>query len=92
MGTQKNSFNEMVLLSTQNMFKLMGKKILTILHSKFCLSKPVVLVGFSYAFILTKMMILILVSKWGNLLWHSMESVPKGHFHCVSPTYVFIKN
>ena len=30
-GTQKNGLNEMVLLSTQNMLKLMGKKIFTIL-------------------------------------------------------------
>ena len=33
MGTQKNRLNETVLLSTQNMFKLMGKKIFTILRS-----------------------------------------------------------
>ena len=33
-GTQKNRLNETVLLSTQNMFKLMGKKIMTILCSK----------------------------------------------------------
>ena len=33
-GTQKNGLKEMVLLSTQNMLKLMGKKILTILRSK----------------------------------------------------------
>ena len=32
MGTQKNRLNEMVLLSTQNMFKLMGKKIFTIFY------------------------------------------------------------
>ena len=31
MGTQKNRLNETVLLSTQNMLKLMGKKIFTIL-------------------------------------------------------------
>ena len=34
-GTQKNRLNEMVLLSTQNMLKLMGKKILTFLYSFF---------------------------------------------------------
>ena len=28
-GTQKNHLNEMVLLSTQNMLKIMGKKIFT---------------------------------------------------------------
>ena len=33
-GTQKNSLHETVLLSTQNMLKLMGKKIFTILRSK----------------------------------------------------------
>ena len=33
-GTQKNHLNETVLLSTQNMLKLMGKKIFTILRSK----------------------------------------------------------
>ena len=34
-GTQKNRLNEMVLLSTQNIiFKLMGKKLFTFLHSK----------------------------------------------------------
>ena len=33
MGTQKNRLRETVLLSTQNMFKLIGKKI-TILRSK----------------------------------------------------------
>ena len=31
-STQKNHLNEMVLLSTQNMLKLRGKKILKILH------------------------------------------------------------
>ena len=30
-GTQKNHLNEMVFLSTQNMFKLVDKKIITIL-------------------------------------------------------------
>ena len=35
MGTQKNRLNETVLLSTQNMFKLVGKKTITILSSKF---------------------------------------------------------
>ena len=34
MGTQKNRFNEKVLLRTQNMLKLMGKKF-TILRCKF---------------------------------------------------------
>ena len=34
MGTQKNRLNETVLLSILNMLSLMGKKILTILHSK----------------------------------------------------------
>ena len=32
-GTQKNGFNETVLLSTQNMLKLMGRKIISILQS-----------------------------------------------------------
>ena len=31
MGTQKNRLNETVLLSTQNMLKLMNKKMITIL-------------------------------------------------------------
>ena len=31
-GTQKNCHDETVLLSTQNMFKLMGRKIITILR------------------------------------------------------------
>ena len=31
-GTQKNRLNEMVLLSTQKMLKLIGKKIFTILR------------------------------------------------------------
>ena len=35
LGTQKNRLNETVLLSTQNMFKLMGKKLISILCSKF---------------------------------------------------------
>ena len=35
MGAQKNRLNETVLLSTQNMLKLMGKKIFTILCSNF---------------------------------------------------------
>ena len=34
MGTQKNHLSEMVLFSTQNMCKLMGKKIFIILCSK----------------------------------------------------------
>ena len=33
-GSQKNHLNETVLLYTQNMLKLMGKKIFTILPSK----------------------------------------------------------
>ena len=33
-GTQKTRLNETVLLSTKNMFKVMGKKIMTILCSK----------------------------------------------------------
>ena len=38
-GTQKNPLNETVLLSTKkHMFKLMAKKIFTILHPIFCLS------------------------------------------------------
>ena len=42
-GTQMNRLNETVLLSTQNLLKLMGKKIFTILrYFCFCLSKPVV--------------------------------------------------
>ena len=32
MGTQKNRLNETVCLSTQNMLKIMGKKIFTILR------------------------------------------------------------
>ena len=32
LGTQKNRLNETVLLSTQNMLKLMGKKLFTILR------------------------------------------------------------
>ena len=34
-GTQKNRLNEMVLLSFQNMLKLIGKKLFTILCSIF---------------------------------------------------------
>ena len=34
-GTQKNRLNETVLLSTQNMFSLLGKKIFAFLRSKF---------------------------------------------------------
>ena len=37
-GTQKNCLNETVLLSTHKKFKLMDKKKITILHSKFSLS------------------------------------------------------
>ena len=40
-GTQKNHVDETVLLSTQNMFNLMSKKIFTILRSFFCLSKAI---------------------------------------------------
>ena len=39
-GTQKNRLNEMVLLSTQYMFRLLGKKIIAFLLSKFCLTGP----------------------------------------------------
>ena len=35
MGTQKNPLNKMVLLSTQNIFKMTGKKIFTIVRWKF---------------------------------------------------------
>ena len=43
MGTQKNRLNETVLFSTPKlMLKLMGKKILTDLHLKNRLSKPVI--------------------------------------------------
>ena len=38
MGTQKNRLNERLLLSSQNLFRLLGKKIVTILYSK-CLLK-----------------------------------------------------
>ena len=40
-GTQKNRLNETVVLSTQNMLKLMGKKINTILSFFVCLSRAV---------------------------------------------------
>ena len=40
MGTQKNGLDETVFLSTQNMFKLMGKKIITILRLKILLYWP----------------------------------------------------
>ena len=49
MGTQKN--RETVLLRTQNIYaKLIGKKIFTLLGSKFCLSKPmsVILIHFIF--------------------------------------------
>ena len=39
-GTQKNRLNETVLLSAQNMLKLMGKSIFTSLRLKACLSEP----------------------------------------------------
>ena len=35
---KKKHLNETVLLITQNMFRLLGKKIIAILRSKFCLS------------------------------------------------------
>ena len=35
-GTQKNRLNETVLLSAQNMLKLVGKKIITIYAQFFC--------------------------------------------------------
>ena len=35
MDTQRNRLIETILSSTQNKFKLMSKKIITILHSKF---------------------------------------------------------
>ena len=34
MGSQKNYLTETVLLSTQNMFKLMSKKIIIIIHTE----------------------------------------------------------
>ena len=39
-GTQKNCLNETVLLSTQNrlMFRLLGKKIIAFLRSKYLLN------------------------------------------------------
>ena len=37
MGTQKNHLIEMVLLSTQNMLKLMGKKYSQFYAQKYCL-------------------------------------------------------
>ena len=42
MGTQKNRLDETVLLSTINMFKLMDKKIITILRKLFLLNWPYV--------------------------------------------------
>ena len=39
-GTQKNRLDETVLLITQNMFKLMGKKIITILCLNLLLNWP----------------------------------------------------
>ena len=45
MGTQKNCLNETVLFEHQKyMFKLMGKKIITILGSKISLSGPLIIV------------------------------------------------
>ena len=50
MGTQKNRLNETVLLSSQNMFKLMGKKFFLQFYAEiYCLSKPVLSDGFSRA-------------------------------------------
>ena len=40
MGAQKNHLNEMVLLSNRNLFKFMGKKLIAILHLKFCFIRP----------------------------------------------------
>ena len=40
MGTQKNRLNETVLLSTQNTFNLMDKKITAILHKFVLLNWP----------------------------------------------------
>ena len=37
-GTQKKRLSEMVLFNTQNIFKLMGKKIIAFLRSKFLLN------------------------------------------------------
>ena len=42
MGTQKNRLDETVLLSTQNTFKLMDKKIIAILRLKGLLNWPFV--------------------------------------------------
>ena len=42
-GTQKNRLNETVLLSTQNMLKLIGKKIFTTL-------RPIILFSYSCMF------------------------------------------
>ena len=39
MGTQKNHLNELVLLSTQNMLKVMGKKIFTFEDDNFIFYK-----------------------------------------------------
>ena len=40
-GSSKNRLNEMDLMSTQNMLKIMGKKLFPILRRKFLFSKPV---------------------------------------------------
>ena len=40
MGTEKNRLDETVLLSIQNMFKLMDKKIIAILRKLFLLNWP----------------------------------------------------
>ena len=37
-GTQKNHLNETVLLSTQNMFRLLGKQMIAFLRSKILLN------------------------------------------------------
>ena len=42
MGTQKNRLDEMVLLSSQNTFRLMDKKIKATLHQIFLLNWPYV--------------------------------------------------
>ena len=39
-GTQKNRLTETVLLNTQNMFKLMDRKLISILHRNFLLNWP----------------------------------------------------
>ena len=46
-GTQKNRLNEMVRLSTQNMLKLIGKKIFTIYTKFFGVTNPVYILHIS---------------------------------------------